>query len=210
MWRIKIKFSVGSIFDHGDLIAHVEQHSGDGSFLSQTERTAARIAKVTHQIDRFYFRTFTGGIEFAQKLGQAIGLDGTIALARNANRPKTQASEHFQTDEIARLFDQDDVPRIAERLHCKVERLLRAVADKHSSRIESLGAFPRLGRQILTGKFAQATAALVLSVLQRLIGQPALRQLGSETTDQAPRQRYIIGKPGGQREQVRIGQRTRH
>ena len=116
-----------------------------------------------------------------------------------------------EINEVGRVLDEHDVPRIAQRLGEQIKQLLRAVGDQ-----ELVGGNAGGGRLIEFGQppgrqFAEERVAGRGAVLQcRLAGARSGEDFIQQRAGFGRRQGDVVSEAGGERNELRVRQRQAH
>src|ERR1035437_7716133 len=137
-----------------------------GGFFRQADGRDGRVLKIGDEVKRLHAAEFAGFFQPFQNFFEMNQIK-SVAFKIYTARFEAATLENAQENKIGRVFDEDDVAFVAERLERHVKQLLRAAGDDD--------AFGRLGvvvaavefLQMLRGTLAQIIFAGGEAVLQR-------------------------------------------
>ena len=134
-------------------------------FFSKLVVTPVGILKIADEVKCLDAAEFAGFFQPLQNFFEVREVNA-VAFQPHAARVDAAALEDAQKNEIRRVFDEDDVAFVAERLEGHVKQLLRTAGDDH--------AFGRMdGGGVPSSGLRRGRRRHCIELLQMLRGEPS-------------------------------------
>ena len=234
----KAQLAIGRVFQQVDRMAGgafvAAQQLERGGLLGPAGRDGAGVLVVADEVEELQLLDLAGLLQPLQLRLQRIEVEA-VRIKLHAAAIDGAALGDAEKDEVGRVFHEHDVALVAERFAGEIKELLRTVRQDHpfrrvggdiqrgggnraavSGRVAARLGPPGHGGLVLlqeaeAGEFAQDRIALGGAVLQG--GLAALRiaeDVGEERKRLGVRQRFLVGEPGGEGDELRTRQGEDH